>query len=437
MANLTSLLYHKYKSFQSPALATAMPTKAISLPTSSRSGHPIYTFGSTITLSSTTPANEKPANQHPAIEISPNGTWKSVTAGRSVSNIEHIDLTSRFSYTATKTPKAIRPRPKNAIKKGLRPTKSFELPPAINSKDAMAATRKIYRQHSPSIDNDEEGIHSEPSPSKSKTMTSKLSTDTQNKIAGIQPSPVVKSTAHKRRVEEISSDEDDGDDRTLYEATPPRRTKVARLTTASDQATLSAPHDDGPLNQTPGADPHVQSSGPKGPSLHTFLPPAAPPTATHNPKPPLIPEHTPPILPSPPTNNNTILRIYLPLQPSICPSSSHPKRTYIPLRLQSCPDIHTLFQHVSAICDVPVQNLSVLRMHFDAENGELEEEGKEKGVMGVKRGVEESFICFVQKVMALEGAGRGGGVAVEVEVVGVDGSDGGSGGKKGGLGVRI
>ncbi|KAL8756317.1 MAG: hypothetical protein Q9199_003017 [Rusavskia elegans] len=420
MANLTSLLYHKYKSFQIPALATAMPTKDISLPTSSRSGHPIYTFGSTNTLSSTTPANEKPANQYPTIEISPNGTWKSVTAGRSLSNIEHIDLTSRFSYTANKTPKAIRPRPKNAIKKGLRPTKSFELPPAINSKDAMAATRNIYRQHSPSIGDDEEGIHSEPSPSKSKTMTSKLSTDTRNEIAGIQPSTVVKSVAYKRRAEEISSDEDDDDDRTLYEATPPRRTKVPRLMTASDQATLSAPPDVGPLIHTPRADPHVQSPGPKCPALHTFLPPAAPPATTHNPKPPLNHDHTPPLLLSPPTNNNnTILRIYLPLL-----SSQIRTKTYIPLRLHSCPNIHTLFQHISAICDVPVQSLSVLRMHFDAEDGELEEEGKEKGVMGVKRGVEESFICFVHKVMALEEAGRGGGVAVEVEIVGVDGRSG-------------
>ncbi|KAI4253065.1 MAG: hypothetical protein L6R42_007716, partial [Xanthoria sp. 1 TBL-2021] len=424
MANLTSLLYHKYKSFQSSALATAMPTKDIGLPTSSRSGHPIYTFGSTNTLSSTTPANEKPASHCPTIEISPNGTWKSVTAGRSVSNIEHIDLTSRFSYTSTKNPKAILSRPKNAIKKGLRPTKSFELPSVVKTKDAMAATRKIYRQHSPSIDDDEEDVHSEPSPSKSKSMMSKLSTDIQDELPAILPCVVVKSTssAHKRRVEEISSDEGDDDDRTLYEATPPRRTKVARLTTASDQATLSAFHNDGPLNQTPCTDPHVQSPGLKGPALHTFLPPAAPPTTTHNPTPPLIPEHAPPLLLSPPTNNNnnTILRFYLPRSPS---HSNTCTKTYIPLRLQSCPDNHTLFSQVSTICDIPLQSLSVLRMHFDAEDGKVEEEGK--GVMGVKKDVEESFVCFVRKVMVLEGEGRGGGVAVEVEVVGVDGGGGG------------
>ncbi|KAI4276258.1 MAG: hypothetical protein L6R38_005707, partial [Xanthoria sp. 2 TBL-2021] len=348
MANLTSLLYHKFKSLQSPASATAMSTKDISLPTSSRSGHPIYTFGSTNTLSSTIPANEKPANEHPTIEISPNGTWRSLALHSNVPNIEHIDLTSRFSYTANKTPKAIRPRPKNAIKKGLRPTKSFELPPAMKSKDAMAATRRIYRRRSPSIDDEEEGIHSEPSPRKSKTMMPKLPTDIQGEHPAIQLRTNVKSTLsapHKRRVEEISSDEDDDDDCTLYEATP-RRTKVPRLTTASDQATLSAPRNDEPFKQTPNTDPHVQSPGPKGPSLHTFLPPAAPPATTHNLTPPLIPEHAPPLLPSPPTNNNnnTILRIYLP--PSLSLSSSHTQtktKTYIPLRLHSCPDIHTLF----------------------------------------------------------------------------------------------
>lgn len=40
--------------------------------------------------------------------------------------------------------------------------------------------------------------------------------------------------------------------------------------------------------------------------------------------------------------------------------------------------------------------------------------------MGVKRDVEESFICFLLKVRGLEGDGWGGGVGVEVEVDGAD-----------------
>ncbi|KAL8989536.1 MAG: hypothetical protein Q9169_008341, partial [Polycauliona sp. 2 TL-2023] len=106
----------------------------------------------------------------------------------------------------------------------------------------------------------------------------------------------------------------------------------------------------------------------------------------------------------------------------------HPK-TYFSLRLSSCPTSTILFQYVSLICEKPVQQLSVLRMHFDFESGDDEEEGKGKGVMGVKKGVEESFVCFVQEVERREkeqGKGKGGngvGVGVGVEVVLGDGGE--------------
>ena len=61
-------------------------------------------------------------------------------------------------------------------------------------------------------------------------------------------------------------------------------------------------------------------------------------------------------------------------------------------------------------------------MHFDSENtkngDEGEAKGQGKGVMGVKRGVEESFVCFVKKV---EEMAKEKGVGVEVEVV-IDGA---------------
>ena len=57
-------------------------------------------------------------------------------------------------------------------------------------------------------------------------------------------------------------------------------------------------------------------------------------------------------------------------------------------------------------------------MHFDnADDGKTgEKDGK--GIMGVKRDVEESFTCFLLKVWGLEGEGWGGGVGVEIVVEG-------------------
>lgn len=325
MANLTSLLYHKYKSLQSPARAPTMSTKDISLPLSSRSGHPIYTSK---TLPSTTPASLDQANSQPSIEISLNGTWRSLAPHFNLPNVELLDLTSRFSYTAKKNHKATGSRPRNALKRGLRPTKSFELPPVIKSQNAMAATRQIYRQHSHSLDADEEDVQSEPSPSKSRLMAPKPPHAIKDNLVVKQPHPVMESTssAHKRRVEEISSDDDD-DDRTLYETTPPRPRKVPRLTaTASDPATPSGRHNNEPLIQPPGQTPPIQSTGLKGPALHTFPLPAAPPTTTttHKAAPAAIPNNSTPLQSLPPTS--TILRIYLP--PS--PTYPHHQKTYIP-----------------------------------------------------------------------------------------------------------
>ncbi|KAL8847622.1 MAG: hypothetical protein Q9221_007352 [Calogaya cf. arnoldii] len=442
-----------------------MSTKASVLPTSSRSGHPVYPVGNLHTAPTTAAANEPP-NLHPSIEISPNGTWRAIAPRPGMPKIETLNLTSRFSYTAPKPPKAPRHRPKNALKKGLRPTKSLELPPASRSEDAMAATRDIYRQDSPYVDDEEEGVHSEPSPSKRGFLSSMSRPDTDigepeqsrwGSGSGHVPKPLqwqkaqgrplglwkeraviqshtgVEPMVHKRHVEEISSDEDD-DDRTLYETTPPRATKVPRLMHASSQANVLAPYD-GARTQNAHTNPSIGPSSPKEPPLHTFLPPTAAPATTpsanametpHNTR-LLLPSNqkqTLPPVPSPPTNkthNNTILRIYLP-----SPSPSSPlfaqSRTYIPLRLLSCPNNDTLFDHVSGICDIPVLQLDILRMHFDPEDvgGGDEEKEKRRGpkeVMGVKRGVEESFICFVQIVEEIVGMGRDGGNGVGVEVV--------------------
>ncbi|KAL8875138.1 MAG: hypothetical protein Q9198_006461 [Flavoplaca austrocitrina] len=440
MANLTSLVYHRLKDFQfrSQAPASAMPTKT-TLPTTSRSGHPIYTLRDPKNQPPKQPINTQPTNSYPDFEISLNGTWKSRKHNLAIPLIDCIDLTGRFAYNATQGPTAAKMRPKNALRKGLRPTKSFELPRTLESEDGIAATRNIYRRGSPSTDGDDDLARSEPSPCESKTMLSKLPVDIQGKSSTTMPQSTganVVALGQKRRVE-VLPDEDDDDDQTLYEATP-SPSKRPRLTSASDVAEGVAGNEEGGISSSRTVLPD-QVSEPNPPSLDPPVNPAALPLTqntandrdhqTHNPSPSLFPTAS---ITLPSAASSTILRIYLPLSSS--PPSNPGPRTYIPLRLLSCPTIETLFQHVSAICDIPVPSLSVLRMHFDSESTDSmnEKEGKDeanekggkeaKGVMGIKRVVEESYICFVQTVERLSAAkigkeGEKGDVGVEVEVV--------------------
>ncbi|KAL9033175.1 MAG: hypothetical protein Q9180_006089, partial [Flavoplaca navasiana] len=371
MANLISLLYHKYKDFQgqSHVFAPIMPNNA-TLAMSSRSGHPIYSLSNPRNPPLRQSTDSQPTNSFSDIEISPNGTWKSLALRQPTPLIERIDLTGRFAYNATKSPKAAKTRPKNAIKKGLRPTKTSELPRLLESENGMAATRDIYRRGSPSTDGDDEVAQSEPSPCKSKTLVSKLPVDIRGKARTTMPQSTganVVALGQKRPVE-VLSDEDD-DEQTLYEATP-SPSKRPRLENAL-VVDRSRDNDEGGISSSSTVLPD-QVSEPNPPSLNPPINRAALPLTqytandrdcqTHNPPPSLFPTALN-LLPS--AASSTVIRIYLPLTSS--PPSNPEPRTYIPLRLLSCPTIHTLFQQVSAICDIPVQSLSVLRMHFDSE----------------------------------------------------------------------
>ncbi|KAL8987070.1 MAG: hypothetical protein Q9169_008728, partial [Polycauliona sp. 2 TL-2023] len=327
-------------------------------------------------------------------------------------------------------PEAIPRRPKNALKKGLRPTENSDLPRAHESEDGVAATRDIYRRHSHStvFSEDEEGTHSEPSPCKPRLMAPKMLANVRGKEevmqngAGSKVAPV----GRKRKVVEILSDadENDDDDRTLYETTPPRPNKASRRLmkngpTAPQTMSSSAPQEERSLGRIDIKNTPIQSLELKGPTLGTFihsaaLVPSSAANGNHNHK--HIQNHNNQIQPTstltpPPTPSSlptTTLRIYLPSSPSN--PHQHPK-TYFSLRLSSCPTSTILFQYVSSICDEPVQQLSVLRMHFGFKSGDGGEGGKGKGVMGVKKGVEESFVCFVQEVERREkeqGKGKGG-----------------------------
>ncbi|KAL8988199.1 MAG: hypothetical protein Q9169_008595, partial [Polycauliona sp. 2 TL-2023] len=288
MANLTSLIYHKIKGLQSPSVAptTNMSNNSTVLPTSLRSGHPIYTSKNPKSIPTINPGEINPISPHPGIQISPNGTWKSLTTRPTIPLIEQLDLTGRFSYTATSRPKAIPRRPKNALKKGLRPTKNSELPRAHASEDGMAATREIYRRHShsPVSSGDDEGIHSEPSPCKPRLMAPKMLANVPGKDEVMQNGVNTKtvSVVRKRKVVEImSEDEEEDDDRTLYETTPPRASKVPCLmendaTAPCLPTSSSAPQEEGSLGQINNTNTPADSVDPKGPPLGTFIHSTAP-----------------------------------------------------------------------------------------------------------------------------------------------------------------
>ncbi|KAL8669598.1 MAG: hypothetical protein Q9168_005821 [Polycauliona sp. 1 TL-2023] len=284
MANLTSLIYHKFKGLQTHQSATPTPkmpshTNTTALSTSLRSGHPVYTSKNPHALPALNSANVISTNPYPHIQISPNGTWRSLPHKHTIPAIERLDLTGRFSYTAANDAAPLRHRPKNALKKGLRPTKSWELPRASEKVDGGAATRGIYRRRSTSDlgeegDEDEEGIYSEPSPCKSRLIAGKLATEVSGKGDVMPRSTDVESSTlmtRKRKVVEILSDEEsEDDDRTLYDGSPARPAKVSRLMDKASRPEISsaAPREEGSVKQTTTTN---SSLDPKGPSPGTFV----------------------------------------------------------------------------------------------------------------------------------------------------------------------
>ncbi|KAI4140391.1 MAG: hypothetical protein L6R39_005824, partial [Caloplaca ligustica] len=101
-----------------------MGSSTFSLPTSTHSGHPIFPTGNY-----QPPSYETARSTPSAVDITSEGTWKPAQHGHPTANIEILDLTGRFGYNPTDDAMKPKTRPKNALKKGLRPTRASELPP--------------------------------------------------------------------------------------------------------------------------------------------------------------------------------------------------------------------------------------------------------------------------------------------------------------------
>ncbi|KAL8707536.1 MAG: hypothetical protein Q9225_007737, partial [Loekoesia sp. 1 TL-2023] len=133
-----------------------MDARAFSLPTSKRSGHPIFPSSGSMPPSYNPPTCETASDSPPGINISLQGTWKPVPNGHPSANIEVLDLTERYGYKPPMKPKI---KPKNALREGLKPTKNLELP----------LKRTIYEISSGEEDDDDDDeTISEPSPLRAK-----------------------------------------------------------------------------------------------------------------------------------------------------------------------------------------------------------------------------------------------------------------------------
>ncbi|KAI4233634.1 MAG: hypothetical protein L6R40_007012 [Gallowayella cf. fulva] len=391
------------------------------------------------------PQSQGPIPSHAGAVVSPHGTWLPLTAGPGIRSIEVLDLSHRFAYAAKDTSEPTKARPKNALKKGLRPTKMSELPfashasslptvseplnvkPGTNSisfelhgsqasatTNAMAATRQIYRNTSA---DDEGWSFSDPSPEKSTTRcgagkTSNLAPTGKAASTSIKPMP------HKRQIHEISSDEEE-DDRTLYEASP-RPAKAPRLIRSNN----------GMAGQHQTAAQLGASANPAG-SSSTLISkddgPSQPPTAIEgaNTSSHISIASAPRAAPMTKSTSNslksvfetvlylqTVLRIYMPNPAVLNSPPAQTDRTYVPIKLQSVAhSSDELFRQVAVIYGCGVQDISILKMRLDWEEGA---DGA-KGVMAVKMDVKDSLVCFVEAVEAVVGkGGKEGGVEVEV-----------------------
>ncbi|KAL8928199.1 MAG: hypothetical protein Q9208_001909 [Pyrenodesmia sp. 3 TL-2023] len=102
--------------------------RSFNLPTSTRSGHPIFPTGNRVSSNYQPPSYDTASSSPFGINISPLGTWKPAKDGHPTANIEVLDLTKRFGYDPNEKMRPKR-RARNALRRGFKPTKLSELPP--------------------------------------------------------------------------------------------------------------------------------------------------------------------------------------------------------------------------------------------------------------------------------------------------------------------
>ncbi|KAI4169191.1 MAG: hypothetical protein LQ343_005853 [Gyalolechia ehrenbergii] len=388
-----------------------MSTRSFSLPTSKRSGHPIFPTTGSVPPNYNHPTNETASDSPPGINISPQGTWKPVANGHPSANIEVLDLTDRFSY---KPPMKAKTRPKNALKKGLKPTKTSDLPlkhpiyaissgeedddgddddeafsepSPLQKKRPRMKTLNTYTNHHGSALEEMQAAAGENGPLTFNQVHIQLMSDettlpsspilphSTNTNVQFSPNPSISS-----RTVQATNDNYHGEDMNKE----PFATENAAFTTAQRNTTNFANvTGTEPLKPEHATTTNNNFATTAPTSLHI-------PHGIQNTAQPSLPILTPYIL------NHTTLRIYLPAT-----------RIYIPLKLRSCPTIHALFSAVTKILNYTDRRIPLLIMRLDG----AEVRGKDligagmggKGVIAVHADLEDSWECFLEEVQRWEG----------------------------------
>ncbi|KAL9024177.1 MAG: hypothetical protein Q9196_006710 [Gyalolechia fulgens] len=305
-------------------------------------------------------------------------------------------------------------RPKNALKKGLKPTKMSDLP----------LKRPIYEISSGEEDDDgDDKADDEPSPLRTRrprishyTNRHSSALEELHAAAGETGLPTLKQSHTQAMNDEATLPSSS----TLPHSADPdiQLSPNPSVSPHTVPATNGSCHGEGidnePLTTDTSAFTTTQpditnfatatSTAPLNPELtsatnNDFV--TAAPSTLHipydpsNPANPSLPALNPYIL------NHTTLRIYLTAT-----------RVYIPLKLRSCPTIHALFSAVTKILNYTDRRISLLELRLDG----AEERGK--GVIAVHADLEDSWECFLEEVQRWEGWQQDGVYDLGIEVCG-------------------
>ncbi|KAL8753469.1 MAG: hypothetical protein Q9184_005413 [Pyrenodesmia sp. 2 TL-2023] len=394
--------------------------RSFNLPTSTRSGHPIFPTGNRASSNYQPPTYDTESSSPFGINISPLGTWKPAKDGHPTANIEILDLTKRFGYDPDDKMRPKR-QAKNALRRGFKPTMPSELPPQ---------KRTIHEISSGEEEEEEEEVTvSDASPLRAKRRRMRSATNAVkphlSALDELRAAAAAKSASPVMSHTQLTLPEASRAQAANHPDTNPSDSSSSSHTVIgtheTDQPMICDPHS--PF-RPPLRSRHVNqassTTNTAAPTTHEAITitatqaPVAPYTTNHATI--SISDHLPAsthTLLTPALTSSTItLRIYL-------PSAT---RVYVPLKLHSTPTLPALFLAVEKIIDHPA---SLLTMHFypnhfpldgpSAARTGVERAGTDVDIMAVKKGVDGSWECFLEEV----GKRGRGDVWVGVEVVGM------------------
>lgn len=415
-------------------LSPKMSPQSFSLPTSKRSGHPIFPITDGVPPKDDHPTREITNNSPPGIDISPYGTWKPVAHDIPLTKIETLDLTDRFGYQPAMKAKT---RPRNALKKGFKPSKISSLPMKRQILE-ISSGEDDDDDDDDDEDGDKENI-SEPSPlhKKHARITTfgnharrhdSVLEEIQAAVGGKNSSPIeqapVQAMGDETTLPHLRTFPAAANDDARLSPHPSVSSETIQVTTDIEYGNGTGhelPPDEYVPNGNPFADDNAFATSQPAVTNHATVASTQPFTAEQattanndfatatpiglNPNAgnPSLPVLTPHIL------NHTILRVYRPDAGVVyLPNGS----VYVPFKLRSCTTIQAVFSAVTKVLYDTDRPIFLLTMKLDGA------EAGGKGVIAVQADVEDSWECFLEEVQRWEGWKDGGVGDLGVDVHG-------------------